>query len=36
MKKLIIILGVVGTSLSAVLVRFADAPSTVLVFYRML
>ena len=36
MKKIIIILGVVGTSLSAVLVRFADAPSTVLVFYRML
>lgn len=36
MKKFIIILGVVGTSLSAVLVRFADAPSTVLVFYRML
>lgn len=36
MKKIIIILGVAGTSLSAVLVRFADAPSTVLVFYRML
>ena len=36
MKKLIISLGVVGTSLSAVLVRFADAPSTVLVVYRML
>lgn len=36
MKKFIIILGIVGTSLSAVLVRFADAPSTVLVFYRML
>ena len=36
MKKLIIILGVLGTSFSAVLVRYSDAPSTVLVFYRML
>ena len=35
MKKLIIILGVVGASLSAILVRFSDAPSMVLVFYRM-
>jgi len=35
MKKLIIILGVVGASMSAILVRFSDAPSTVLVFYRM-
>ena len=36
MKKLIIILGVVGASLSAILVRFSDAPSMVLVFYRVL
>ena len=36
MKKLVIILGVLGTSFSAVLVKFSDAPSTVLVFYRML
>lgn len=36
MKKLIIILGVLGASFSAVLVRFSDAPSTVLVVYRML
>jgi len=35
MKKLIIILGVVGASMSAILVRFSDAPSLVLVFYRM-
>lgn len=35
MKKIIIILGVVGASLSAILVRFSDAPSMVLVFYRM-
>lgn len=35
-KKIIIILGVVGCSLSAILVRFSDASSTVLVFYRML
>ena len=35
MKKIIIILGVVGASLSAILVRFSDSPSTVLVFYRM-
>lgn len=36
MKKTIIILGVLGTAFSAIIVRFADAPSTVLVFYRML
>ncbi|MGI6009886.1 MAG: DMT family transporter [Ruminococcus sp.] len=36
MRKLIIILGVVGTAFSAILVRYSDAPSTVLVFYRML
>lgn len=36
MKKLIIILGVLGASFSAVLVRYSDAPSTVLVLYRML
>lgn len=35
MKKLIIVLGVVGSSVSAVLVRAADAPSMVLVFYRV-
>lgn len=35
MKKLVILLGVVGVSFSAVLVRFSDAPSLVLVFYRM-
>ncbi len=35
MKKLLIILGVLGTSFSAALVRFSDAPSLVLVFYRM-
>ena len=36
MKKIIIILGVLGTAFSAILVRYSDAPSTVLVFYRML
>lgn len=36
MKKIIIILGVAGCSLSAILVRFSTSPSTVLVFYRML
>lgn len=36
MKKIIIMLGVLGASLSAILVRFSDAPSMVLVFYRML
>lgn len=35
MKKLIVILGVVGVSLSAILVRLSDAPAMVLVFYRM-
>lgn len=34
MKKLIIILGVLGVSLSAVFVRMTDAPSMVLTFYR--
>ncbi|MCD7981202.1 MAG: DMT family transporter [Clostridiales bacterium] len=36
MKKLIIILGVAGTSLSAILVRYSTASATVLVVYRML
>lgn len=36
MKKIIIILGVVGTSLSAIFVRFSDTASSILVFYRML
>lgn len=36
MKKLVIILGCFGTSLSAIFVRFADAPSGTLVIYRML
>ena len=36
MKKIIIIFGVASCSLSAILVRFSTAPSTVLVFYRML
>lgn len=36
MKKLMILLGVAGASLSAILVRLSDAPSMVLVFYRML
>lgn len=36
MKKLIILLGVVGVSFSAILVRSAQAPALVLVFYRML
>ena len=36
MKKFIIILGVAGTAFSAVLVRYATAPSMVLVIYRML
>lgn len=34
-KKLIIILAVAGVSLSAIFVRYANAPSTVLVFYRV-
>lgn len=36
MKKIIILLGVLGVSLSAILVRLSQAPSMVLVFYRML
>lgn len=36
MKKLIILLGVLGVSCSAILVRLSQAPSMVLVFYRML
>ncbi len=36
MKKIIVILGVAGTSLSAIFARVSDAPATVLVFYRML
>lgn len=36
MKKLIIVLGVLGASFSAIFVRLSDAPSLVLVFYRML
>lgn len=36
MKKLVIILGVLGTALSAILVRYSTAASTILVFYRML
>jgi len=35
MKRLIVILGVAGVSLSAVFVRWSDAPSLVLAFYRM-
>lgn len=35
MKKLVVILGVAGSSLSAVFVRVADAPSMVLVLYRV-
>lgn len=34
--KLIVLLGVVGVSLSAILVKYASAPSAVLAFYRML
>lgn len=36
MKRLIVLLGVAGVSLSAVFVRWSDAPSLVLVFYRVL
>ena len=36
MKKLIIILGTVSISLSAIFARLATAPSMILVFYRML
>ena len=35
MKRLIVLLGVAGVSLSAVLVRLSTAPSMVLVFYRV-
>ncbi len=35
MKKLIILLGVLGVSLSAPLIRLSDAPSLVLVLYRV-
>ena len=35
MKRLAVMLGVVGVSLSAVLVRWSDAPSIVLALYRM-
>lgn len=35
MKRLIVLLGVVGVSLSAVFVRWSTAPSLVLAFYRM-
>ena len=35
MKRLIVLLGVVGVSLSAVLVRWSTAPSLVLALYRM-
>lgn len=35
-KKLIILLAVAGVSLSAIFVRYSNAPSTVLVFYRVL
>lgn len=36
MRKIVIIFGVFGTALSAILVRYSTAASTVLVFYRML
>lgn len=35
MKRLIVLLGVAGVSLSAIFVRWATAPSLVLAFYRM-
>ena len=35
MKKLLILLGVLGVSLSAPFVRISDAPSMVLVLYRV-
>ena len=35
MKHLVVILGVVGVSLSPIFVRFSTAPSMVLVFYRV-
>ena len=36
MKKLIVLLGGVGISLSAVFVRWSSAPAMVLAMYRML
>ena len=36
MRKLLVLLGVVGVSLSAPLIRISTAPSMVLVFYRVL
>ena len=36
MKRLIVLLGVVGISASAILVRWSTAPSMVLVMYRMI
>lgn len=36
MKRLIVLLGVVGTSFSSILVRWSTAPSLVLVLYRVL
>ena len=35
MKRLIVMLGVTGSSLSSVFIRTATAPSVVLVLYRM-
>ena len=35
MKHLIVMLGVMGVSLSPIFVRFSSAPSMVLVFYRV-
>ncbi len=35
MKKLFIILGSLGTSFSAIFLRLSDAPSSIMVFYRM-
>ena len=36
MKRVIVLLGVLGCSFSAIFVRYASAPSMVLVFYRVL
>jgi drug/metabolite transporter (DMT)-like permease len=36
MKRLLVVLGVAGVSLSAIFVRWATAPSLVLAFYRMI
>lgn len=35
MKRLIVVLGVLGTSISAIMVRFSTAPSMILVLYRV-